>query len=94
MFRIIQTKKHYLTRLPLGFLGITLFAFSPFLIGVMGAWATEKFSGQPCHEGNCGWMVLPWLTVFTLPIGAFLLLVFLLMVVRDSLDLYNTTLIP
>jgi len=94
MIKIIRQKSHLLTRLPLGLFGIVLFSFSPFLMGVIGAWATQKFTGQPCHEGNCGWMVLPWLTVLTLPIGAFLLLVFLLMVARDSLDLYNATLIP
>lgn len=84
---LIKTKRHFFTRFPLGLLFIFLFSFSPVLIGLIGAWITEYTSGEPCHEGNCGWMVLPWLGMFTLPAGAILFIAFMILVFIDGLQL-------
>lgn len=84
---IIRRKRHFFTRLPLLLLGIVLLSLAPLLIGLLGAWFTEWQTGEPCHEGNCSWMVLPWLTIFTLPMGGVLLLVLLVLVLRDAFRL-------
>lgn len=72
---ILTKKKHCYTRLPLGFAVIVLFALSPSIIGVIGAWFSEMTTGERCHEGNCSWMVIPWLTLLTLPIGGILMII-------------------
>jgi hypothetical protein len=89
MPKIIKRKRHYLTRFPIWFVAILFFALSPYLIGVLGSWLTELSTGQPCHEGNCGWMVLPFFTFITLPMGALGLLIFLVIVLQDSLEIWS-----
>jgi xanthine/uracil permease len=84
---IINNRKHLLTRFPLWFALIVIFGLSPLLIGVFGGWITELSTGEPCHEGNCGWMVLPWLTLFTLPIGGVILLVYMIIILIDTIGL-------
>jgi hypothetical protein len=89
MAKIIKRKQHYFTRFPVWFLAIIFFALSPYLIGVLGSYLTELSTGEPCHEGNCGWMVLPFFTFITLPMGALGLLIFLAIVLQDSIELLN-----
>jgi xanthine/uracil permease len=84
---IINNRKHLLTRFPIWFALIVLFGLFPLLIGVVGGWITELSTGEPCHEGNCGWMVLPWLTLFTLPIGGVLLFVYMIIILIDIIGL-------
>ncbi|MCU0358543.1 MAG: hypothetical protein MUE95_13280 [Cyclobacteriaceae bacterium] len=86
---IITQRRHYLTRVPLALLGIVTAGLSPVLIGIAGAWITEQQTGQPCHEGNCGWMVLPWLGMLTLPLAGMALLLFGFIVLRDTITLFN-----
>jgi len=71
----VNEKKHLLSRLPLVFGIIIFLAFSPAIIGLGGAWLHEFFTGQTCHEGNCMWMVLPWLSLFTLPLGGLIAII-------------------
>ena len=85
----IERRRHYLTRAPVG-LALSLFiGLSPWIIGVLGSWFTERLTGEPCHEGNCGWMVLPWFTFLTLPIGGVLMGVYLLSIFSDTVKLLN-----
>ena len=87
--KIIEQKRHFFTRLPLGLLVIAVFSFSPYIIGVIGAWMTEQFTGQPCIEGNCIWTAIHWLSVITFPAGAFTLLIYLLLAFNDAVAVLN-----
>lgn len=82
--KIIEQKRHFFTRLPLGFLAIALFAFAPYIIGIIGAWMTEQTTGQPCVDGSCAWTAVHWLSVITFPAGAFALLIYILLAVNDA----------
>lgn len=86
---IIRKKKHYLTRFPVWLAIIVFCALSPAIIGLVGGWLTEISTGEPCHEGNCTWMVLPWLTVITLPVGGIILIAYLVIILIDSIKLFN-----
>lgn len=86
---IIKRKKHLLTRFPLWLLVIAFLSFSPLIIGLIGAWYSEWSTGQPCNESNCSWMVLPWLTLISMPLGGLILLAYLIIVLMDSIDLYR-----
>lgn len=90
MAKIIKKKRQYITRFPVWFFAIIFFALSPYLIGILGSYLTELWTGEPCNESNCGWMVLPFFTFITLPMGVLGLLVFLVIVLQDSLELKNT----
>ena len=80
---IFKKKRHLYNRLPLGLLAIFIFSFSPLIIGIAGAWFIEMRTGQPCHEGNCAWGALPWLTLITMPIGFFLFVVLMIILLLD-----------
>jgi len=85
---IITERKHLLTRLPLAIILIMIFALSPLLIGISGAWFSELTSGIPCNnEGNCVWLVLPWLGMITFPIGLILFIALLIITMIDFLAL-------
>ena len=87
---LITKRKHLLTRLPLVMLLILIFALSPVLIGISGAWISELTSGIPCNnEGNCFWLVLPWLGMITFPIGVILFIALLIITMIDFLSLVN-----
>jgi hypothetical protein len=86
---IINQRRHYLTRVPLAVCSIIMLGLSPIGIGIFGAWITEQQTGQPCHEGNCGWMVLPWLGLLTIPTAGVALLLFGFILLRDSITLLN-----
>lgn len=49
-----------------------LLAVAPFLVGAAGA---AVFCGPGANEANCGFGVLPWLMILTLPAGALMLIV-------------------
>jgi ABC-type multidrug transport system fused ATPase/permease subunit len=87
MALIIKSKKHYLTRFPLWLILIVLFAIFPALVGLLGSWIVETSTGEPCHEGNCIWMVIPWLSLITVPAGGIALIVYLVIVIMDSIQL-------
>jgi hypothetical protein len=88
---ILKTKKHYLTRFPLWLSGIIFLALSPFIIGYIGAYFSELITNEPCHEGSCFWAVIPWLGIFvTLPIGAIVILIFLIIIIIDSFKLIKS----
>jgi len=84
---IINHKKHYLTRLPLWLIFIVFIGLSPIIIGLLGAWVTEIITRQPCHEGNCVWMALPWMIMLSIPIAGFGLIIFLIIILIDSISL-------
>lgn len=84
---IIKENKHYVTRFAVGIVLIVFFAFAPLIIGGIGAWISELSTGESCHEGNCVWMVLPWLLIFTLPLGGIGLIIFFIIVIVDSIQL-------
>jgi hypothetical protein len=84
---IIKHKKHYLTRLPLWFFVIVFIGLSPIIIGMLGAWISEATTGEPCHEGNCSWMVLPWFGFISIPLGALGLFFYFAIIVYDSVQL-------
>lgn len=86
---IIENKKHYLIRFPLWLLIIIVIGFSPILIGALGSYLTELITNKPCHEGNCIWMVLPWMMLFTLPFGGVLLIIYLIIIIIDSIKLFK-----
>jgi len=81
---IIKKKRHYLTRFILWSAIILLLGFSPVLVGSVGALITELQTGVPCHEGNCGWMVLGWLTLITWPISALIIIVLFIIIILDT----------
>ncbi len=87
MALILKKKKHLKTRLVPWLLVIIFLAFSPLIIGIIGAWFTELSTGVSCHEGNCAWMVLPWLSIITIPIGGIILLIYIIIVVIDAVEL-------
>lgn len=86
---ILKNKKHYVTRFPLWLLFIIFFAFSPVIVGLVGGSLTELFTDETCNEANCIWAALPWLTFYTVPIGFTLLLIFLIIIIIDSITLIN-----
>ncbi|MCH4551189.1 hypothetical protein [Aestuariibaculum lutulentum] len=86
---IIKRKKHLLTRVPFLTFLIVFIGLAPVIIGLIGAWITELNTGEPCHEGNCSWMMLPWLGMFTIPVGFLLFIVFFVIVLIDTIALYN-----
>lgn len=53
-----------------------LLAVGPFLVGVAGA---AVFCGPDANEGNCGFAALPWMMILTLPAGALMFIVGLVM---------------
>lgn len=49
-----------------------LFAVSPF---IAGAFLSLVFCGPDANEGNCGPAALPWFMFFTIPAGALMFIV-------------------
>ena len=47
-------------------------ALSPFLIGLP---MTKLFCEQPANEGNCSWVALGWLGLLSIPAGAIMFFV-------------------
>ena len=83
----IRNKKHYYTRLPLGIFLITLFTFSPVLVGFGGAWLSSLLTGEVANEGNSAWLGFPWLIMISLPIGILFFILYGIVVVIDSIKL-------
>lgn len=83
MGRIIKSKKHLYTRVPIILFLILLFAISPVLIGMIGAQITEAMTNEPCHEGNCFWGAFGWYFLLTMPIAGILFVLFLIIVITD-----------
>lgn len=83
MGRIIQSRRHLYSRVPIILLSILLFAISPILISVIGARITEAMTNEPCHEGNCFWGAFGWLFLLTIPIAKVLFIIFLIIIIID-----------
>ncbi len=80
---IIVKKKDIFTKPILILLFFITVAFSPLVIAFAGAWLTKLFTGQDClNEGNCFWMVLPWLCLMTLPVGLLLMLILIIKYIK------------
>jgi|TARA_B110000285_G_scaffold102200_1_gene116294 hypothetical protein len=86
---IIKNKKDYYTKFIIWLFVIILGGLSPFIIGFIGAYLTELTTGEPCHGGNCFWEVIPWYGILTLPISLVILIIFLIIVIIDSIKLRN-----
>ncbi len=86
---IVKSKKHLYIRVPILLLLIGVFAISPILIGMIGAWITEFMTGQSCHEGNCFWGAFGWLFMFTFPIAGVVLMAFFIIVIIDIIKLFQ-----
>jgi len=56
-----------------------IFAFSPFIIGGIGAQLTCDGGWANANEGNCGWAALPWAMIMTIPGGILMAVVGLVM---------------
>jgi len=80
---IFKRKKGIYGRFALWLIFIGFFSLSPLIIGIIGAWFIEWKTGQPCHEGNCSWGALPWLTLMTMPIGFLLFGIILIIFLLD-----------
>lgn len=87
MGRIIKHRKQLLTRFSLWLFLIVILGISPLLIGLTGAYISECLTGEPCHEANCVWMTIPWLTFTSVPISVFVLVIYLLIVGIDIFKL-------
>ena len=87
--RIIKHKRYYFTWFPFWLFLILFFSLSPFIIGFAGSWVTELETGRPCNEGNCSWAAVPWLGLFTLPIGLLILAIYLFFVLLDTIQLFR-----
>ncbi|MGB2128812.1 MAG: hypothetical protein ACPHXR_04965 [Flavicella sp.] len=81
---LIKHKKQYLTRIPLGLLLISLFAFAPIIIGMLGSWITKLVTGGSCGTNNCIWAVVPYLMIASFPLSLMALALFLLLITIDS----------
>lgn len=90
MGRIIKHKRDYFTKLPAVLVSIIFIGVSPVLIGILGERITETLTGEPCHEGNCGWMVLPWLGMITIPLAGLALIAVIIVVLSDAATLRDT----
>jgi len=84
---IIKNKKQYYTRIPLGIVCLILFSLSPAIIGFGGAWITQLLTTHTVNEGNSAWLGFPWLTLFTIPIGFILLIMYLIIIIMDIVKL-------
>lgn len=80
---IIKNRSHSAKRITIGFLTIACIGFSPIIIGLKGAYFWAMSTGEPCHEGNCPWGVLPWFMFFTIPLAFFLFIVFVIIIAID-----------
>jgi len=87
MGTIINHKKHFYTRIPLGILVIVFMGVCPFVIGMIGGSIYEFTTGNTCHEGNCPWAALPWLCLISIPSAALLFVVFAIIIILDVIKL-------
>ena len=60
-----------------------IFAISPFLIALVMV-RTCPGGAANANEGNCGWAALPWFMFATIPIGAVIFVVGIVMLVVGS----------
>ncbi len=60
-----------------------IFAISPFLIALVMV-HTCPGGATNANEGNCGWAALPWLTFATIPMGAVIFVVGIVMLIIGS----------
>ncbi|WP_304232916.1 hypothetical protein [Jiulongibacter sediminis] len=83
---IIKNKRHLMTRLPLWILVILLIGFSPAVIGLLG----EILDSESCRSGDCIWTTVPYFSMFTVPVAFIILVVFLIIVIIDSIRLFKS----
>jgi hypothetical protein len=81
---IITTIKDIIFKVPIITILCFIIGFFPFGIAFLGMRLTKVFTGQEClNEGDCGWVAVPFLCMITIPIAAFLFLIFMIRVVRE-----------
>lgn len=80
---IVKSKKHLYSRVPIILILIVIFAISPILISMIGAWMTELITNEPCHEGNCFWGAFGWYFLLTIPIAGVLFIIFIIILITD-----------
>jgi len=85
----IINRKQDIYKIPLGLIVFALMAASPLLVGFLGAWASEKLTGETCNEGNCFWMALPWCFFVSFPEGAAFSIIFLVRTVKQVWNLFK-----
>ena len=84
---IIRNKKDFFIRLPVGIALIAVIGVSPFIIGFIGTWLTELVTGEPCHEGNCFWGVIPWFFFVSFPLAGLMLIGYLGVIIVDTVKI-------
>ena len=72
-----------------GIVVILLIGLSPFIIGYTGMQLSEWFTEAPCHEGNCFWATLPWISFISIPVAIILLIIFLFIAISDLINIYQ-----
>ena len=86
---IFRKKRDFLIRLPIGLIIIAIFAISPIIFSMVGAWIVEYRTGVPCHEGNCVWGAFGWLFLITFPIAGVLLIIYAIIILFDTINFIN-----
>jgi hypothetical protein len=81
---IIKNKSHFLTRFPLGLIVIVVIGLFPVILSSIGGWIQEMLTGHPCSEANCAWDMFTWFTMITIPVGGLLMLVYLALIIMDT----------
>ena len=76
--------RQFVIGIPLGAFAIIVYSVSPFLVGFTGGYITQLITGEECNEGNSIWGVLPWFMFVTLPTGAGLLCLFIIIAIIDA----------
>jgi hypothetical protein len=83
MKKILYNKASHIWKFPIGLLMAGLIAFSPLIIGGIGAYFSELITGRECNEANCFWGVIPWFMLLTIPVGGVLGLIFIIITIYD-----------
>jgi hypothetical protein len=81
---IFSKPRQFVIGIPLGILAIIVYAVSPLLVGFTGGYITQLTTGKECNEANSIWGVIPWYMFVTLPTGAGLLCLFIIIAIIDA----------
>jgi TRAP-type C4-dicarboxylate transport system permease small subunit len=79
----IKNRKGYLKLLK-AILLVLIIAFSPIIIAISWQWIWGIF-GETINEGNSAVFSIGWLTMITLPVGAIIILLLLIVLIWDSI---------
>ena len=76
--------RQFIIGLPLGILAILVYSVSPLLVGFTGGYITQLLTGKECNEANSIWGAIPWYMFVTIPTGAGLLSLFIIIAIIDG----------